>query len=116
MIIDKFRFENKDYVIELQDSMFMVFYREEADSFSWFSEPVASSQITNDIKEPTKLLRRIANKVKQFLYEKKVKYFYLTVDDDKRKRLYLHFLKKLSGYDFQVTDNTINVFKSPNDL
>jgi hypothetical protein len=110
MVIDKFRFENKDYVIALQDNNALVFYREEFDAFSW-SEPILVASVTNDIAKPIKLLRLIAKKVKQFLYKNKVKYFYLTVEDDKRKRLYIRFLEKLAGYQYQVTNDTINVFK-----
>ena len=113
MVIDHFRFENKDYVIELQDKVFLVFYRLVADSFNFFDDPTPTSQITNDIKHPTRLLRLIENKIRHYLYKHKVKYFYLTVNDDKRKRLYIHFLKHLPGYDFQVTNDTINVFATP---
>lgn len=112
MIIDKFKFEDKDYIIELQDSDFIVFYREKPDSFSFFSDPIPESRVTNDINKPIRLLRMIAEKIKHFLYQKQTKYFYLTVDDDKRKRLYIKFLNNLSGYNYQVSDNTINVFRN----
>jgi len=113
MVIDHFRFENKEYVIELQDKVFLVFYRLVTDSFNFFDEPAPTSQITNDIQNPIRLLRLIENKIRHYLYKHKVKYFYLTVNDDKRKRLYIHFLKHLPGYDFQVTNDTINVFAMP---
>jgi len=115
MIIDKFRFENKHYIIELQENNAIVFYREEFDSFSWpSSEPILVASITNDIVKPVKLLRLIAVKIQQFLYKNKVQYFYLTVEDNKRKKLYIRFLKKLIGYQYQVTNDTINIFKYTN--
>ena len=114
MVIDHFMFENKEYMIELQDKVFLVFYRLTSDSFNFFDDPVPTSQITNDIQNPTRLLRLMENKIRHYLYQHKVNYFYLTVNDDKRKRLYIHFLKHLSGYDFQVTNNTINVFAVQN--
>ena len=113
MVIDHFRFENKEYVIELQDKVFLVFYRLVSDSFNFFDDPIPTSQITNDIQDPTRLLRLVENKTRQYLYKNKVKYFFLTANDDKRKRLYIHFLKHLPGYDFQVTNDTINVFAIP---
>lgn len=116
MVTDRFRFENKDYVIALQDNDAMVFYREEIDSFNWFSTPILVVNITNDVHDAIKLLRLMAEKVKQLLYENKIRYFYLTVEDDRRNQLYIKFLKKLSGYEFQVSDNTINVFKTVNQL
>ena len=111
MIIDKFRFENNDYVIDLQYNNSMVFYREAPDLFSWFSDPIVVTEVTNDIHNPLKLLRMIAEKMKHFLYDKKVPYFYLTVEGDKRKWLYMKFLDKLSGYHYQVSNDTINAFK-----
>ena len=116
MVTDRFRFENKNYVIALQDNDAMVFYREELDSFSWFSDPIMLVNITNDVHNAIKLLRLLAEKTKQLLYGNKIKYFYLTVEDDRRKQLYIKFLKKLTGYEYQVAGDTINVFKFANKL
>ncbi len=109
-IIDRFTFANHHYVIELTNGSLM-FYREELDGFSFFSEPIKSSIITNDIKSPTTLLRMIARKVTRYLYDNRIKYFYLTVDDTKRKRIYENFLSGLAEYNYQVTDDIINVSK-----
>jgi len=110
-ILDRFKFENHDYVIEMQNNNFIVFYRESFnDPFNAFAEPTKSSSITNDIKNPIALLRMISSKVKQYLYANNIRYFYLTVDDPKRKRLYLKFLDNLVGYSYQVTGDTINIF------
>jgi len=56
----------------------------------------------------------IASKVKDHLYTHHIRYFHLTVDDDKRNRIYTRFLFGLDGYSFQVSDNTINVFETNN--
>lgn len=111
MIVSEFVFEDKKYVIELQDDLFLVFYRCTYDSFSFFSDPDKVSRITYDVKRPVTLLRLIFKKIKMFLFENKINYFYLTVDDVKRKKIYIRLLKRLSGYRFQVSDDTINVFK-----
>jgi len=108
-VIDRFIFEEHHYTIELTNGS-LAFYREESDGFSFFSEPIKSSTISNDIKSPVTLLRCIATKVKHHLYKNKIKYFSLTVDDEKRKRVYIKFLADLVGYDYQITDDTINVF------
>lgn len=113
MLIDKFKFEGKDFGIEMIDNQYLVFYQEKFDSFSWFAGPDEVTSITNDIHNPVALFRIIAIKVQKFLYGKHIKYFYLTVSDKKRKRIYIHFLQKLKRYSFQVTDNTINVFITP---
>lgn len=45
-IIDRFKFENHDYVIELQDDCSLIFYRESfIDPFDDFTEPTKSSAI-----------------------------------------------------------------------
>ena len=111
MMTNRFKFENKDYIIALQDDNSVVFYREEADTFSWFSEPNIRVSETNDIKHSVRLLRLAANKIRQNVYKNKVKYFSLTVPNDKLRRITLNFLKTLHNYDYQVSSITINVFR-----
>lgn len=105
MITDKFNFENKDYVIALQNNNAMVFYREELDSYSWFFAPIPIVNITNDVHDAIKLIRLMAEKVKQLLYKNKIRYFNFTVKDGRRRLLHIKFLKKLSGYEFQISNN-----------
>lgn len=107
-VIDRLTFENHHYVIELTNGSLM-FYREESDGFSFFSSPIKSSIVTNDLKSPTTLLRMIASKVKRFLYANNVRWFYFTVDDIKRKSIYTKFLSSLKNYNYQITDDTVNV-------
>jgi len=82
MTDNRFRFENKDYVIALQDDNSVVFYREEADVFSWYSKPNKILTETDDIKHPVMLLRLAANKINQDVYKNKLKYFLLTVPNE----------------------------------
>lgn len=111
---DRFRFENKDYIIALQDDNSVVFYREEADEFSWYCEPKTRLTETNDIKHPVRLLKLAAKKIKQDVYKYKLKYFSFKVSNDKLKRITLNYLNSLSGYKYQVSSNTINVFIKKN--
>jgi hypothetical protein len=116
MVTDRFRFEKNNYVIAFQDNDAMVFYKEELDSFKWFSDPIMLVNITNDVHNTIKLLRLLAEKAKQLLHGNKIKYFYFTVEDDRRKQLYIKLLKKFSRYEYQVAGDTINVFKIANKL
>lgn len=97
MITDRFRFENKDYLIAFQDNDAMVFFREEFDSFNGFSTTILVVNITNDVQNAIKLLRLMAEKVKQLLYGNKIKYFYLTIKDDWRKKIYLVYKRSVTG-------------------
>ena len=115
MTNNRVRFENKDYIIALQDDHSVVFYREVADKFSWFSTPLKVVTETNDIKRPLRLLRLVANNIKQDAYKNKLKYFSLKVSNDKLKRITLNYLNSLSGYEYQVSNNTINVFIKNNE-
>lgn len=97
MLTDRFKFENKDYAIALQDNDAMVFCREELDSFNGFSTPILVVNITNDVQNAIKLLRLMAEKVKQLLYGNKIKCFYLTIKDDWRKKIYLVYKRSVIG-------------------
>jgi len=111
MIVNRFRFENRDYIIALQDDNSVVFYRVEADKFSWFSAPYKILTETHDIKRPISLLRLVASKIMHDLYKNKIKYFSLKVPNDKLKRISMNFLNTLCDYDYQVSNDTINVFR-----
>ena len=58
------------------------------------------------------LLRLAANKIKQGVYKNKLKYFLLTVPNEKLKRITLMFLNQLCDYNYQVTGDMINVFRN----
>jgi len=111
MTFHRFRIENKDYIVTLQNNNSVVFYREEADEFNWFGEPVKILTETHDIKRPICLLRLVASKIKHDLYKNKIKYFSLKVPNNNLKRISMNILNTLSDYDYQVSNNTINVFR-----
>ena len=111
MTLNRFKFENKDYVVTLQDDNSVVFYREKTDEFNWFGDTYKILTETHDIRRPISLLRLVASKIKHDLYKNKIKYFSIKVSDDRLKRISIHFLNTLCDYDCQVSQDTINVFR-----
>ena len=115
MTFNRFRIENKDYIVALQDDNSVVFYREELDEFNWFGGPYKILTETDDIKRPISLLRLVASKIRHDLYKNKIKYFSLKVSNDKLQRIALNFLNTLPDYEYHVSKDTFNVFRKSNE-
>lgn len=106
MLITKFNYENKHYIVELDNTSLVFFTREYG-----FIKDIDSGLIRNDIKNPVALLRKICNLVRSFLYEHKIKFFTFYANSEKRIRIYKRFLDSLVGYSYYLVDGTFYVTK-----
>jgi len=95
VIIEEFNYERKHYIIDFVGNS-VAFYIREFD----FIKDTDSSALTNDIKKPVRLIHRIARSIESFIYERRIPYFTLYADNEKRVKLYKRLLNSLKGYSF----------------
>lgn len=93
---ERFSYEGRQYVLAFRKNQFVVYEEFHHDPFySWWDDEPPK---LNQIKNPTKLVRKIWNTVRQYIYRHKISYFEILVSDSKRSRIYRKLLKTLNGY------------------
>ena len=93
---ERFSHEERQFVLAFRKNQFIVYQEFYHDPFYswWDDEPTNQSKIKN----PTKLVRKIWNTVRQYIYRNNISYFEILVSDPKRSRIYRKLLKTLNGY------------------
>ena len=90
-----FSYEGRQYVLTFRKNQFVVYEKFHHDPFYswWDAEPPKSKQVKN----PIKLVRKIWQVTREFIYQNKISYFVI-LSDKKRFSIYQKFLKTLNGY------------------
>jgi hypothetical protein len=94
---ERFSHDGRQYVLAFRQNQFVVYEEFHHDPFYswWDDEPPKSKQVKN----PIRLVRKIWQVTRQFIYQNKIPYFQIR-SDQKRSAIYRRFLDTLSGYQY----------------
>jgi len=113
MDISRFILEVRYYVVGFRDHKEFFVWTETSDALHW-GIIIKSTVLTGNTKNPTRLIRKVWQIIKLFIYLKKLPYFEVNVTDAKRSGIYMKFLSKLIGYESYQNGNNIFVLKIGN--
>lgn len=109
MLIETFKYDNKNYIIEMNSSS-IVFYTKEYG----FLGDEDSFTTNNNTKNPVKVLRKINNIIKNYVLGNKIKYFTVYGNSEKRAKIYRRFLDGLDGYSYYENEGMFYVTRNKN--
>ena len=102
MIIEDFAYDRKHFFVEFVNHTKFLFYIRNYNQ-CWGDED--SSEVTNNTKNPIKLLRKIDKIIRNYIYSNNLKYFSFSTWGHKRARIYKRFADSLVGYSYNVMEN-----------
>lgn len=102
MIIKNFIYDGKDYFVEFNNHTSFSFYIK---NYDYVYDDEDSSEVTNNTKNPIKLLRKIEKIIKDYIYKNKIAYFTFVVEGTKRVKIYKRFADSLDGYSYIIKSN-----------